>query len=76
MHPNPPEEDVSMLPEDLLKLIEVLKHSLEEEYFGFVSDEIDHVIEQPIGATLSLTCLADDCPQARSGYPDVGGFNM
>ena len=46
-----------MLPEDLLKLIEVLKHSLEEEYFGFVSDEIDHVIEQPIGPRSRLLAL-------------------
>ena len=46
-----------MLPEDLLELLEVLKGSLQEEYFGFVSDEIDHVIEQPIGPRSRLLAL-------------------
>ena len=76
MHPNPPEEDVSMLPEDLLKLIEVLKHSLEERVFRVRLGRDRPRHRAAYWATLSLTCLTDDCPQARSGYPDVGGFNM
>jgi hypothetical protein len=47
----------SGLPKDLLDLLEVLQDSLEEEWFGFVSDEIDYVIEQPIGERAQLLAL-------------------
>ena len=46
-----------MLPDDLLELLEVLNDSLEEEWFAFVSDEIEDVIEQPTGPRSRLLAL-------------------
>ena len=46
-----------MLPHDLLELLEVLKDSLDIEWFGFVSDEIDDVIEEPVGPRSRLLSL-------------------
>jgi hypothetical protein len=48
---------MSDLPRDLLDLIEILHASLEAEWFGFVSDEIDQILEQPIGAHARLLAL-------------------
>ena len=64
-----------MVPDDLLQLLEVLKYSLEEAWFGFVSDEIEHVIEESIGPRSRLLALRN-CPQARSGYANFGKFNV
>ena len=50
---------MSGLPKDLLDLIEILQASLEEEWFGFVSDEIDDILEQPIGPRGRLFALRD-----------------
>jgi hypothetical protein len=75
LDPNPIVEDVSMVPDDLLQLLEVLKYSLEEAWFGFVSDEIEHVIEESIGPRSRLLALRN-CPQARSGYANSGKFNL
>jgi hypothetical protein len=48
---------MSGLPRDLLDLIETLQASLEEEWFGFVSDEIDQILEQPSGPRVQLLAL-------------------
>ena len=56
-NPNPSDEDVSVrsigvpgLPKDLLKLVETLQDSLDEEYFGFVSNYIDEVLDEQRGS--------------------------
>jgi hypothetical protein len=48
---------MSVLPRDLLNLIEALQSSLKEEWFGFVSDEIDEIVEQPSGHHARLLAL-------------------
>lgn len=48
---------MSGLPKDLLDLIEALQSTLEEEWFGFVSDEIDYVLERPVGPRARLLAL-------------------
>ena len=50
---------MSALPKDLLDLIETLQASLEKEWFGFVSDEINDILEQPIGPRGRLFALRD-----------------
>ena len=50
---------MSALPKDLLDLIEILQASLEEEWFGFVLDEIDDILDQPIGPRGRLFALRD-----------------
>jgi hypothetical protein len=48
---------VSALPTDLLDLIETLQASLDEEWFGFVSDDIDEILEQSSGHRAQLLAL-------------------
>jgi len=50
---------VSCLPQDLLDLLDKLQDSLIEEYFGFVSDEIDEILEQTGSARTMLLALRD-----------------
>lgn len=50
---------MSSLPRNLLDLIEALEVSLDEEFFTFVSDEIDELLEQPIGRRAQLAALRD-----------------
>jgi len=45
------------MPKDLLKLVEILQASLDAEYFGFVSDEIDQIIEDSSGQRARLLAL-------------------
>jgi hypothetical protein len=61
MHRNPSEEDASMqtLSQNLLNLIDTLQDSLVEEYFGFVSHDIDEVLEQSTGCRVQLMALCD-----------------
>jgi hypothetical protein len=64
VHPNPAEEDVSMggascLPQDLLDLIDALQFTLIQEYFGFVSDIIDDILEETGSARTKLLALRD-----------------
>ena len=50
---------VSCLPQDLLDLVEKLQYSLIQEYFGFVSDEIDDVLKQGTSPRAQLLALRD-----------------
>jgi hypothetical protein len=50
---------MSSLPKNLLDLIEALEVSLDGEFFTFVSDEIDELLEQPIGRRAQLAALRD-----------------
>lgn len=50
---------MSGLPKELLDLLEALRASLEEEWFWFASDEIDQILEQPIGPRPQLVALRD-----------------
>ena len=49
----------SCLPEDLLDLLDKLQYSLIEEYFGFVSDDIDDILERTNSARAKLLALRD-----------------
>ena len=51
--------EASGLSESLLDLIAILRASLEEEWFGFVSDEIDEILEQPMGPRGRLLALRE-----------------
>ena len=50
---------VSGLSMSLLELIAILQASLEEEWFGFVSDEIDEILDQPMGPRGRLLALRE-----------------
>ena len=47
------------LPQDLLDLIDMLQDSLVEEYFGFVSHDIDEVLDRSTGCREQLIALRD-----------------
>ena len=50
---------VPCLPPDLLDLIDTLQLSLIQEYFGFVSDMIDDILEESGSARAQLLALRD-----------------
>lgn len=50
---------VPCLPPDLLDLIDTLQLSLIQEYFGFVSDMIDDILEESGSARAKLLALRD-----------------
>lgn len=48
---------LSCLPQDLLDLIDALQFTLIQEYFGFVSDMIDDILEESGSARAKLLAL-------------------
>ena len=50
---------VSCLPQDLLDLLDKLQYSLIQEYFGFVSDMVDDILEQTGSLRAKLLVLRD-----------------
>jgi hypothetical protein len=50
---------MSNLHGDLLDLLDKLQYSLIEEYFGFVSDEIDDILDQTGSPGAKLLALRD-----------------
>ena len=60
---------MSNLPRDLLDLIDTLQFSLIREYFGFVSDQIDDIIEQEGGARTKLLALREVMPKLGPATP-------
>ena len=50
---------LSCLPQDLLDLIDALQFTLIQEYFGFVSDMIDDILEETGSARARLLALRD-----------------
>ena len=58
--------EVSGLSTSLLVLSEILQASLEEEWFRFVANEIDEILEQPIGPRSAAPCPARGGAQTGS----------